>query len=209
MHRPVMIYYFASMKKLIVLIFTAFCIFQLSGCNRNEKDTYKTWSIYGGGADNIHYSTLKQINRDNVKKLQVAWTFDTEDGSVGSELECNPIIVDGTLYATTPRANVIALDGATGKLKWRFDPWSKLPNTFLYNKVRSRGVTYWADDNGKDKRIFTAARQYLYALNAETGAPIETFGDAGHIDLRDDLGHDAKNWVTMTTPGIIYKDLLI
>jgi len=60
---------------------------------------------------------LKQINRDNVKQLQVAWTFDTEDASAGSEMECNPIIVDGTLYATTPRSNVVALDAATGKLR--------------------------------------------------------------------------------------------
>jgi quinoprotein glucose dehydrogenase len=204
-----MVYYSASMKKLVLLVFVALCLFQCSACNRNQSNAYRTWSVYGGGPDNTHYSALKQINRDNVKRLQVAWTFDPEDGSAGSELECNPIIVDGVLYATTPRANVVALDGATGKLKWRFDPWSKLPYSFLYNKVRSRGVTYWVDQGGKDKRIFTAARQYLYALNADTGVPIETFGEAGHIDLRDDLGRQERDWVTMTTPGIVYKDLLI
>ena len=196
----------ASLKKPFVLILAALAGILLNSSCRTEN-AYKTWSVYGGGPDNIHYSALKQINRENVKQLQVAWTFDTEDGSAGSELECSPIIVDGTLYATTPRANVIALDGFTGKLKWRFDPWSKLDHSFLYDKVRTRGVAYWADD--KEKRIFTAARQYLYALNADTGNPIETFGNAGHIDLRDDLGRDVKNWVTMTTPGIVYKDLLI
>jgi quinoprotein glucose dehydrogenase len=115
--------------------------------------------------------------------------------------------VEGTLYATTPRANVVALDAATGKLRWRFDPWKDEPLGFLYRKVRSRGVTYWSD--GEDRRIFTAARQYLYALNADTGQPITSFGHAGRIDLRDGLGRTDKDWVTMTSPGIVYKDLLI
>lgn len=177
-------------------------------CNHSKQSDHATWSVYGGGPENIRYSTLKQINRDNVKQLQVAWTFDTEDASTGSEMECNPIIVDDTLYATTPRSNVIALDAATGKLRWRFDPWEKEPFPYLYNKVRNRGVTYWSD-GGSDRRIFVAARQYLYALHADTGKPIESFGSDGHLDLREDLGRDAKNWVTMTSPGIVYKDMLI
>jgi glucose dehydrogenase len=187
------------------LLTMAVGLFCLSGCK--PEAAHRAWSVYGGGPDNTHYSALKQINRDNVKQLQVAWTFETGDASPGSEMECNPIIVGGTLYATTPRSNVIALDAATGELKWRFDPWKNLAYTFLYKKVRNRGVTYWAD--GSDKRIFVAARQYLFALDADTGVPIESFGGAGHIDLREDLGRVEKNWVTMTTPGIIYKDLLI
>lgn len=195
------------MKK-ITLIFAILIPLALCGCNRKTKSDHFNWNVYGGGPDNTRYSTLNQINRDNVKQLQVAWTFDTEDASSGSEMECNPIIVDGTLYATTPRSNVIALDAATGKLRWRFDPWDKQPFQFLYNKVRNRGVTYWSDGD-KDRRIFVAARQYLYALNADTGKPIEAFGTSGHLDLREDLGREVKNWVTMTTPGIVYKDLLI
>jgi quinoprotein glucose dehydrogenase len=193
------------MNKKTAFILAILVVFQLSCC---RQVPHTTWSTYGGGPDNIHYSSLKQINRENVKQLQVAWIFDTEDASAGSEMECNPIIVDGTLYATTPRSNVIALDAATGKLKWRFDPWGKQTYSFLYSKVRNRGVTYWADD-GKDRRIFFAARQYLYALNADTGSPIETFGNSGHLDLREDLGRAENNWVTMTTPGVVYKDLLI
>src|SRR5882724_12463359 len=155
------------MKNKTFLVFTIFGLFFFCSCSHKKSD-HTSWRVYGGGRDNIRYSTLKQINRDNVKQLQVAWTFDTEDASAGSEMECNPIIVDGTLYATTPRSNVIALDAATGKLRWRFDPWDKQPFQFLYNKVRNRGVTYWSDGE-KDGRIFVAARQYLYALNAETG----------------------------------------
>jgi len=197
-----------EMKNKTLLASAIFFFLLLCACNSAKKSDHATWRVYGGGPDNTRYSTLKQINRDNVKQLQVAWTFDTEDGSTGSEMECNPIIVDGTLYATTPRSNVIALDATTGKLRWRFNPWDKQPFQFLYEKVRSRGVTYWSD-GGKDRRIFVAARQYLYALDADTGTPIDSFGTSGHLDLREDLGREVKNWVTMTTPGIIYKDLLI
>ncbi len=162
------------------------------------------WSVYSGNPEGTHYSPLAQINRDNVKDLQVAWKFDSGDAFPASENECNPIVVNGALYATTPKINVVALDAASGKLLWRFDPNVGL---HVVGKMRSRGVTYWSD--AKDERIFVAVRQYLYALDARTGKPIETFGVSGRIDLRDDLGREPKNWVTMTSPGIIYKDLLI
>ena len=85
------------------------------------SDPWRTWSVFGGGPDNIHYSSLDQINRDNVHSLQVAWTFDSGDQHPKSEMECNPIVVDGVLYATTPNGNVVALDAATGTLRWRYD----------------------------------------------------------------------------------------
>ena len=77
--------------------------------------------MFGGGPDNIHYSSLDQINRENVHSLQVAWTFDSGDQHPKSEMECNPIVVDGVLYATTPNGDVVALDAASGGLHWRFD----------------------------------------------------------------------------------------
>jgi quinoprotein glucose dehydrogenase len=162
------------------------------------------WTVYSGNPESTHYSPLSQINRDNVKRLHVAWTFDSGDSFPGSENECNPIIVNGVLYATTPTVNVVALEAATGKLMWRFDPNVGL---HVVGKMRNRGVTYWSD--GEDQRIFVAVRNYLYALNARTGKPVETFGMSGKIDLRDDLGREPKDWVTMTSPGIVYKDLLI
>ena len=96
----------------------------------------------GGGPENIHYSSLDQINRENVHSLQVAWTFDSGDQHPKSEMECNPIVVDGVLYATTPNGDVVALDAATGTLHWRFDANEGLRNI---GKVRNRGVTYWSD----------------------------------------------------------------
>jgi quinoprotein glucose dehydrogenase len=188
----------------------ALTLIALCGCSHKQNEKrWRDWRVYNGGPDSIHYSSLTQINRSNVKQLQVAWTFDAADASPGSEMECNPIVVNGVFYATTARANVIALDAASGKLRWRFDPADFEHVRLIANKIRSRGVTHWSDGNGKNERIFSVARQYLYSLDAETGKPIASFGAAGRIDLRDDLGRDTKDWVTMTSPGIVYKDLLI
>src|SRR5579864_6991073 len=117
---------------------------------------YDRWTAYGGGLDNIHYSTLHQINRDNVSKLAVAWTYESGDAFSDSEMECNPIVVHGVLYATTPKLRLIALDAATGKLNWSFAPdqGKQIPG-----KLRNRGVSYWED--GIDRRVFYAVRQYL------------------------------------------------
>jgi quinoprotein glucose dehydrogenase len=169
-----------------------------------QADLFGSWSVFGGGPDNIHYSSLDQINRDNVHSLQVAWTFDSGDQHPKSEMECNPIVVDGVLYATTPNGNVAALDAATGTLRWRYDATEGLRNI---GKVRSRGVTYWSD--GADRRIFVGVRQYLVSLDAGTGKPITSFGKAGRIDLREGLGREPLNWVTMTSPAAVYKDLVI
>src|SRR5690242_21507402 len=78
--------------------------------------SYRDWKVYGGGVDNIHYSALDQINRANVQRLEVAWTYDSGDAYPDSEMECNPIIVHGTLFATTPRLRLIAFDAGTGRM---------------------------------------------------------------------------------------------
>jgi quinoprotein glucose dehydrogenase len=155
------------------------------------------WPAYGGH-DGTHYSSLSQINRENVKKLVVAWKYDTgESGGI----EANPIIVGKMLYATTPGRSVIALDAATGKLIWKFQ-------SDLEGSVLSRGVSYWTD--GHQGRIFAGARNYLYALDATTGKVISGFGEQGRIDLRKGLREpDQQQSVELTTPGSIYKDLII
>lgn len=166
---------------------------------------YRDWKAYGGSPDNIHYSTLRQINRENVHKLAVAWIYDSGDAFPSSEMECNPIVVHGALYATTPKLRLIALDAATGKLRWSFDPnqGKKVPT-----KLRNRGVAYW--EEGNDRRIFLVARQYLYAIDATTGKPIASFGASGRVDLREGLGRDPKEQsISATSPGVVYKDLLI
>jgi quinoprotein glucose dehydrogenase len=163
------------------------------------------WPVYGGGPENIRYSTLKQIDRGNVRNLKIAWTFDTGDAFKGSEMQCNPIIVEGVLYATTPKLRVVALDAATGKQIWAFDP--NLGSTTT-RKNRNRGVTYWR--SGDDRRIFVVERNYLYALDARSGERVPGFGDKGRIDLREGLGRPVDEVsITSTTPGVAYKDLLI
>jgi len=153
----------------------------------------------------MRYSPLTQINRANVKRLQVAWTFDASDGTVGTELEVNPIVVHGVLYATTASLNVVALNAATGQLVWRFDPYDG--RHVRGEGGRVRGVAYWGD--GQDERIFVGVQQFLYALDAKTGRPIGTFGHGGRIDMRDDLRPGEKLMISLGTPGIVYKDLLI
>ena len=155
------------------------------------------WPAYGGH-DGTHYSSLSQINRENVKNLVVVWKYDT--GEKGG-IEANPIIVGKVLYATTPGRSVVALDAATGKLIWKFQ-------SDLEGRVLTRGVSYWSD--GHQSRIFAGARNYVYALDAATGKVIPGFGEQGRIDLRKGLREPYQEQsVELTTPGSIYKDLII
>src|SRR5438128_8577419 len=163
------------------------------------------WSRYGGGPESMRYSPLTQINRANVKRLQVAWTFDASDGTVGTELEVNPIVVHGVLYATTASLNVVALNAATGQLVWRFDPYDG--RHVRGEGGRVRGVAYWGD--AQDERICVGVQQCLDALDAKTGRAIGSFGHGGRLDMRDDLRPGEKLMISLGTPGIVYKDLLI
>lgn len=166
---------------------------------------YREWNVYGGGPESIRYSRLDQINRNNVQRLEVAWTFETGDAFPGSEMECNPIIVNGVLFASTPTLRVIALDAATGKLRWSFDPNA---GKKVLNNARNRGLAYWAE--GEDQRIYFVSHSYLYALEANTGKAVSSFGDSGRVDLRKGLGRNPEEMsISATTPGIVYKDLLI
>ena len=154
---------------------------------------YRDWKVYGGGPENIRYSKLDQINRDNVGRLQVAWTYDTGDAFPGSEMQCNPIVVDGVLFVTTPKLRVIALDAATGALRWSFDPNQS-------KKARNRGVTYW------EQHIYFVAGHYLYSLDAKTGKLSSGFGKSGRVDLREGLGRDpADITISATTQARFTK----
>jgi quinoprotein glucose dehydrogenase len=156
------------------------------------------WPIYGGTRANNHFSPLARINRKNVKKLKVAWTFDTDEPG---GLETSPIEVDGVLYGLTPAQKVFALNAATGKLLWKFDSGIK-------GTQPDRGLAYWSD--GKEHRIIVGVMNFVYALDAATGERIATFGKDGRIDLREDLGRDpAAQSLYMTSPAVIYKDLMI
>ncbi len=156
------------------------------------------WATYNGSPDNLHYSALKQINTANVAQLKQVWSYDT--GETGG-LQTQPLIVGGVLFGYTPHQKVFALNAATGKLLWTFDSGEGVARP-------ERGAAYWTD--GKDKRLLAGISHFVYALDAATGKPIESFGDKGRIDLRENLRGDAKTLsVSITSPVSIYKDLLI
>ena len=156
------------------------------------------WSVYGGSQEYQHYSPLAQINRSNVKQLQVAWSYDT--GEQGG-LQTSPLMVDGVLYGISPTQKIFALDAATGKELWKFDSGIK-------GMQPDRGLAYWADKD--DKRILVGVMNFLYALEAKTGQPILSFGSDGRVDLQENLGREPRfQSISLTSPGIVYKDLII
>jgi quinoprotein glucose dehydrogenase len=161
--------------------------------------SHHDWPAYGGGPADIRYSALRQINRSNVAQLKVAWSYDTADGA--GDPQTQPLFVDGVLYGLTPRHKVIALNGATGKPLWTFDSGTT-------GRGPNRSLMYWSD--GKESRLFAAVQSYLYALDPHTGKVVASFGEKGRIDLREGLGRDpSKQSIVLTSPGVIYKDLLI
>ncbi len=171
--------------------------FNLRASGERKSKTHD-WPTYGGSPENTHYSRLDQINRKNVKKLEVAWSFDTEEKG---GLQTSPIIVGNVLYGLTPSQKVFALDAATGKLLWKFD-------SGIRGTQPNRGLAYWSD--GQDRRILVGVLNFVYALDAAKGTPIAGFGKDGRIDLREGLGGDpASQSVALTSPGVVYKDLLI
>jgi quinoprotein glucose dehydrogenase len=146
---------------------------------------------------NIRYSELKQITPANVTQLQVAWTWDAHEAYKDSEMQSNPIVVDGVVYITTPKMHVVALDAKTGREIWNFDSSNGDP---IQRRFRHRGVTIYKD------RIFVNYRQNLWALDRKTGRPIQKFGDDGHIDLRKGLDRPFEQLsVSASSPGVIYE----
>ncbi|MEQ9290326.1 MAG: PQQ-binding-like beta-propeller repeat protein [Cyclobacteriaceae bacterium] len=195
-----------NIKNYAHCIAVSLCIF-LAGCSQNSPKTeYNTWKIYRGDEGSNAYSTLAQINKDNVKHLDLAWTYQTGDHKSGTSIQCNPIVVDGVLYGTTPTLKVFALDASTGKEIWKFNPF--YPEEGVGGK--NRGLTYWED--GDDKRLFYTVLHQLKAINATTGEPIKDFGQDGNVDLLDGLDTEfdrKKASMKNTSPGIIYDNLII
>ena len=195
------------------LLSIAGIMFVIASCTSHPETSYKSWEAYGGNKENNHYSSLTQIDTNNVAQLQVAWTYHTGDSDRMTQIQVNPIMVEGVLYGVSPKLKLFAVDAATGKEKWVYNPVSDTAagvegfGYFMFNVCR--GVTYYTDGK-KDKRIFYAASSNLYCIDAATGKPVSSFGENGKIDLHDNLGKDVQNmYVSSTTPGIIYKDIII
>ncbi len=171
----------------------------LAAMQAADRKDGRDWPAYGGGPDDIRYSPLNQINRSNVAGMKVAWSYDTADGP--GDPQTQPIMVKGIVYGVTPKHKVVALNAATGKLLWRFD-------SGIEGRGANRAVVYW--ESGNDRRILASVHSFIYALDARTGKIVPAFGTNGRIDVRENLGRDPqKQSIVLTSPGIIYKDLLI
>ncbi|HXB32212.1 MAG TPA: PQQ-binding-like beta-propeller repeat protein [Puia sp.] len=178
----------------------------LFACHSSGK--YDSWSEYGGSKDMIHYSASHEIDTTNVGGLHQVWAYHCGDVDSNSQIQVNPIVVGHTLYGVSPRLKLFALDAASGQLKWTWNPALITPVKNWSMNV-CRGVVYYRGGE-EDQRLFFSAGSSLYCLDALTGKPIDSFGDHGRIDLHHDLGRDVSRlYIAGTTPGVIYKDLLI
>jgi quinoprotein glucose dehydrogenase len=188
-------------------LFAAICTLSAISIAATIASSPREWPAYGGHNSGDRYSELSQITRTNVRNLKLAWKFETNEFG---ESQTNPLMIGRTLYAYTPGLKVIALDGATGAPMWTFDPGihgvAVAPGVTFTGP--DRGMAYW--HSGRESRLLAGVMNYLFALDPKTGRPIESFGNGGFIDLRKNLRGDySRHYVSLTSPGVIYKNLVI
>ena len=174
-----------------------------SASPKDNPKAYTTWSTYLGSADASHYTALRQIDRSNVSKLQVAWSYDS-----GSEqpYAFNPIVVGRTMYVLAKNSSIVALDATTGKELWTYHSRS------LGQRVEGhRGINFWQSSDGSDKRLLISFGNNLEAINAANGELITSFGNGGMVNLKEGLGRDPNSihQIQSGTPGIVFEDLII
>ena len=215
------------MRKLTHLVLTLILIFFFSG-TKNVRGQASApvppgheWRFYGAEPGGTRFSPLKQINRENVGKLKVAWTY--RMGEIGRlpnvsgereppAFECTPIVASGLLYLTTPGGRVIALDAETGKEVWKYD--TQPADSVFVQYHQNRGVSYWegtaSDGKSRDRRIiFGTYDGRLIALHAETGKPCLDFGKEGIVYLRPPAVDWRSVLYAVSSPPAIYQDLVI
>jgi quinoprotein glucose dehydrogenase len=173
------------------------------------------WPGVGNDAGCMRYSRLSQINRENVARLKPAWTYHTGElqGRRGKTIECTPIVVDGVMYITTGYLRVVALDAASGKELWQFDPLKEHP--FEHQPMSggvNRGVAHWSDGRpGGVRRILHGTSDgRLFSLDAKTGKLDSDFGEGGVRNLRKELPPEAaKLGYGPTSAPAVWKDTVI
>jgi quinoprotein glucose dehydrogenase len=160
---------------------------------------HKKWNDYGGGPDSSHFVDLKQITPANVKGLQVAWSYPTEDNTA---YLFNPVIVDKTMYVLARNYSLIALDAESGKKIWIHENLAG---------ISTRGIAYWESKDRSDRRLIFSMNDYLEEIDSRTGKSILSFGKEGLVDLRQGLGRDADTIgrIQSNTPGRVFENLII
>jgi quinoprotein glucose dehydrogenase len=166
-----------------------------AGTGRAAAKPYTTWQSYGGGAHSSQYSALDQINKKNVAKLQVAWTFPITGNSI-----FNPVVIDGVMYAPVGGGALAAIDAATGKEIWRKE--GVAPQS-------ARGMNYWESPDRSDRRFIFLQRGDVIAVNAQNGELITSFGNNGRVDVREAMERKPAGAVGTSNPGRIFENLFI
>lgn len=179
------------MRVLVLVVATALAV-------GAQDKPFTNWREHLGGADSSQYSALRQINKANVKQLQVVWSYPTGEGNY----LFNPIVIDGVMYVQAKNNSLVALDALTGKEIWA--------HAFT-GPVVQRGINYWESKDRSDRRLLTVNGGFLTAIDAKTGKTITSFGDNGRVDLRAGLDFD---WSTIppihtNNPGRIFEDIMI
>jgi quinoprotein glucose dehydrogenase len=187
------------------------------GVKESGSQKVGEWAFYGGDQASTKYSGLDQINRTNVRNLKVAWEWKTgetplkEYGTSPGVFEVTPLMIGGRLYLSTPYNRVVALEPETGRQIWDYDPKAyedgQVPNGtgFVH-----RGVALWKDSASGRLRVFMNSRYHLISLDAESGKPVQSFGDNGVVNLAHGLVWEINpKHYTNTSPPVVYKDLVI
>jgi glucose dehydrogenase len=182
--------------RLVVLASSVFAVSLVAQPNGTRgARPHTTWTAYGGSDDSSQYSSLDQVNRSNVSRLDVAWTF-----PVTGTVIFNPLVVDGVMYLQASASTLAAVAAATGKEIWRRQ---------TQGPIGARGMNYWESPDRADRRLLFIAGGYLMAINARDGEPIPAFGDSGRVDLRIALNRQAAQPLHTSNPGRVFDDTMI
>ena len=187
-----------------------------SACKNENSTDYTAWKYYNGTPGALKYSSLKEIDTLNISSLQPIWTYQTGDADTAarSQIQTNPIVINGVLYGISPQLKLFALKAENGKEIWVFDPtkeWKNGPadRASFHNMINARGLCYWIDNKGEE-RLFYTVGSFTIAIDIKTGKPMTSFGEGGAIDLHENLGREVSDLIVVnTSPGVIYNDLLI
>jgi glucose dehydrogenase len=184
-----------SHRVLVALV----ALMALTSSRLDAQQDHKRWTDYGGGLDSSHFVALEQINKGNVKDLEVIWTYPTGDNR---SYLFNPVVVDGIMYVLARNSSLVALDAATGKEIWIHE---NLPG------LSTRGITYWESKDRSDRRLIFTINNFIQEIDARTGKSILTFGKNGLVDLREGLGRDPKTIARIqpSSPGRVFENLIM
>lgn len=195
--------------RILYVLFILILFYSCNSSDASSNNEYLNWNHYLGDPSRSHFSSLTQIDTNNIKNLELAWSYKSGGLQEGrtTQIQTNPLIIDNILYGVNASMEIFAINADTGGEIWKYSPSAK-DNTGL---GLNRGLSYWKSDVESDEsRLFFASGFRLYAVSTDSGKAITTFGDNGSIDLREGLGREtSKLAVYANTPGAIYNNLLI